>query len=259
MTPSNSFQKWATCKRTFLLYDVRRQFNCGNPTDFSGIKCECDTRRNQDVCELLFPSQNNTVIKENLQVDQSTESRPTGHADHLANPKNSQKENMKSNKVLLSLTALALAAWVTGCKEETTSVVETTKETTKTVAEQTTDAVKTATDAVKDTGAKVVEEVKAAGTTAVAAVSDKAKEMAAPVNTKAQELIDSAKSLIGEGKFADALAKLNATSGETMSTNQVSMVDSLKAQIAKATESAGKVVGDATKSVTDAVSNLLKK
>ncbi len=166
---------------------------------------------------------------------------------------------MKSNKVILSLTAIALAAWVTGCKEETKSAVEATKETTKTVAEQTTDAVKTATAAVKDTGAKVVEEVKAAGTTAVAAVSDKAKEMAAPVNTKAQELIDSAKSLIGEGKFADALAKLNATSGETMSTNQVSMVDGLKAQIATATEAAGKAVNDATKSATDAVNNLLKK
>ena len=166
---------------------------------------------------------------------------------------------MKSNKVILILSALALAAWVTGCKEETKSAVESAKETTKTVSEKTTDAVKDATAAVKDTGAKVIEEVKAAGTTAVQAVTDKAKEMAAPVNTKAQELIDSAKSLMTEGKFSDALAKLNATSGETMSTDQVSMVDGLKAQIAKATDATGKAVNDATKSATDAVNNLLNK
>ena len=169
---------------------------------------------------------------------------------------------MKTQKIILSLSALALAAWVSGCKQESKPAdkagAETTTEASKGMTEKATDAVKTATAAVKNTGVKVVEEVKAAGTTAVQAVTDKAREMAAPANAKAQELIDSAKSLIGEGKFSDALTKLNATNGEPMSTNQVSMVDGLKAQIAKATEATGKAVNDATKSATDAVNKLLK-
>ena len=142
---------------------------------------------------------------------------------------------MKSNKIIVSISALALAVWVSGCKQESKhaekAAAETTTEASKSVTEKATDAVKNATAAVKETGTKVVEDVKAAGTTAIASVTDKAKEMTAPASAKAQELIDSAKALISEGKFTDALAKLNATSGETMSTNQVSMVDSLKAQI----------------------------
>lgn len=169
---------------------------------------------------------------------------------------------MKFNKVILSVSAIALGIWVAGCKQESKPVekpaVETTTEASKGVAEKATDAVKNATAAVKETGAKVISDAKAAGTTAVAAVTDKAKEMAAPASAKAQELIDSAKSLISEGKFTDALAKLNATSGETMSTNQVSMVDSLKAQITKATEATSKVVTDAATSASGAVSNVTK-
>ncbi len=169
---------------------------------------------------------------------------------------------MKSNTVILSISALALAVWVAGCKQESKSVekaaAEATAEASKGVTEKATEAVKNATDAVKETGAKAVADVKAAGATAVAAVTDKAKEMAAPASAKAQELIDSAKSLIGEGKFTDALAKLNATSGETMSPTQTSMVDGLKAQISKAMEGSGKAVNDATKSATDAVNKLLK-
>jgi len=185
-------------------------------------------------------------------------SRLADHADRSATLNKQQEiENMKSHKVILSISALALAVWVSGCKEKKPAG-ESAAEAKKTVTEQTTDAVKTATAAVKETGAKVIEDVKAAGTTAVAAVTDKAKEMAAPANAKAQELIDSAKSLISEGKFTDALAKLNATSGETMSTNQVSMVDGLKAQITKATEATSKAVSDATASTSGAVSNVTK-
>lgn len=172
---------------------------------------------------------------------------------------------MKTNKIIVSLTALAIAAWVTGCKEQTkpadgsVNAGESAKEAAPSVAEQTTEVIKTATAAVKESGAQVIEQVKTAGTNAVQAVTEKAKEVVAPLNLKAQGLIDAAKSLISEGKFADALAKLNATEGETLSTDQISMVDSLKAQIAKATEAAGKAVNDATKSATDAVNSFLKK
>ena len=169
---------------------------------------------------------------------------------------------MKSNKVILSITALALTVLVAGCKQESKPVEKTeagtTTEASKGVTKKATDAVKNATAAVKETGAKVIEDVKTAGTTAVAAVTDKAKEMVAPASAKAQELIDSAKSLISEGKFTDALAKLNATSGEPMSTNQVSMVDGLKAQITKATEATSKAVANATATGTTAVSNVTK-
>jgi hypothetical protein len=93
----------------------------------------------------------------------------------------------------------------------------------------------------------------------VAAVSDKAKELAAPASAKAQEFIDSAKSLFTEGKFADALAKLKEASSAAPSTEQQSVIDTLKTQIEKAMAAASKATTDATKAATDAVNNLLQK
>ena len=102
---------------------------------------------------------------------------------------------MKTQKLITSLTAIALSAWVVGCKQEAKTTPETSKEAapkTEGVVGQATDAVKNTVAAVKDTGAKVVQDAKAAGTQAVTAVTEKAKEVAAPFSAKAQELIDSA-------------------------------------------------------------------
>lgn len=86
-------------------------------------------------------------------------------------------------------------------------------------------------------------------------VTDKAKEVAAPASAKAQELIDSAKSLVGAGKFQEALGKLNEIGGEKLSLNQQTMVDALKAQIEKALAATSGSATDAAR----AAGNLLKK
>jgi len=154
-----------------------------------------------------------------------------------------------------------MATWMAGCKQETTTASEATKDAaakTEKAVDQATDAVKRTVDAAKETGAKVVQEVKNASAQAVATVSDKAKEVAAPASAKAQELIDSAKSLFTEGKIGDALAKLKETSGASPSTEQQSVVDTLKTNIEKAMAAASKVATDATQGAKDAVNNLLK-
>ena len=147
---------------------------------------------------------------------------------------------MKTQKLICSLTVAALALWVAGCKDES-----------KSVSQQATDAATTATDAA----GKALESAKDAGAKAVAGVTDKAKELAAPASAKAQELITAATSLVGEGKFQDALAKLKEIGGEKLSLNQETIVNGLKAQIEKA-------LGAGTKATTDAAgaaSGLLPK
>ena len=90
---------------------------------------------------------------------------------------------------------------------------------------------------VKETGSKLVGEV------------------AAPANAKAQELIDSAKGLVGGGKFQEALAKLKEIGGEKLSLNQQQLVDALKAQIQKALGATPATATDAA----GAAGGLLKK
>ena len=137
---------------------------------------------------------------------------------------------MKTQKIIFTLAVAALALGITGCKDESKSALEQTKDAAKSAG----DAVTKAAEAAKETGAKVATDV-----------ADKAKEMTAPASAKAQELIDSAKSLLAEGKFQDALTKLKAIGGEKLSLSQQSIVDGLKAQIEKALGAAPKAATDA--------------
>lgn len=57
---------------------------------------------------------------------------------------------------------------------------------------------------------------------------------AAAASDKVQGVIDQAKRLMSENKLTEALALLNGLSGETLSADQQSLVQSLKAQIQKA-------------------------
>lgn len=169
---------------------------------------------------------------------------------------------MKPNKLILSLTAIALSAWVVGCKEEPKATTETNKAATpqtEGVVDQANHAVSNTVQAVKDTGAKVVQDVTTASTQAVAAVTEQAKAAVAPFSAKAQELINSAKSLFTEGKFADALAKLNETSTTSPSAEQQSVIANLKTQIEQAMAAVSQATTNATKAATDAVNSFLKK
>lgn len=136
---------------------------------------------------------------------------------------------MKSQNILFAITAATLVFTVTGCgKKEPTA-----GEAAKSAAEGAGSALTKAADAVKD----------------------KVGEIAAPASAKAQELIASAKQLVSEGKFQEALTKLNAIGSEKLSLDQQSIVDGLKAQITKALNATSK----ATTDDAGAAGNLLKK
>ena len=139
---------------------------------------------------------------------------------------------MKTQKIILSLSA-ALLIWNTGCEKKAATVQDQLKD----AVGETGNALKNTAETVKETGSKLVGDV------------------AAPASAKAQELIDSAKGLVGEGKFQDALAKLKDIGGEKLSLNQQNLVDALKAQIQKALGATPPIATDAA----GAAGNLIKK
>ena len=81
---------------------------------------------------------------------------------------------------------------------------------------------------------------------AVGDLTKKATELTAVGSAKAQELIDSARKLVGEGKFQDAQAKLKAIGSEKLSVNQQAIVDTLKVQIENALGATSKAATDAS-------------
>lgn len=147
---------------------------------------------------------------------------------------------MKNQNVISLIVAVSLPLWITGCEEKKADLGTQIKE----EAGKTGEAIKDAAGSLKESGEKVAKEV-----------AEKAKEITAAGSSKVQELIDSAKSLAGEGKFQDALAKLKALGGENLSVEQKNFVEGLKAQIDKALASSKKAATNAI----DAASNLLKK
>ena len=147
---------------------------------------------------------------------------------------------MKTSKIILSLCAATLSLWIVGCKQETKPVAEQTPDTTAPLTEAVTKTVESA----KETSTKVIQDT-----------TDSVKEAVAPVSSKAEELIAAARSLMAEGKFKDALAKIKETSGEKLSASQQTIVDDLKAQIEKALAVSSKAASDAS----NAVGNLLNK
>lgn len=147
---------------------------------------------------------------------------------------------MKNQNVISLIVAVSLPLWITGCEEKKADLGTQIKE----EAGKTGEAIKDAAGSLKESGEKVAKEV-----------AEKAKEITAAGSSKVQELIDSAKSLAGEGKFQDALAKLKALGGENLSVEQKNFVEGLRAQIDKALASSKRAATNAI----DAASNLLKK
>jgi colicin import membrane protein len=106
-----------------------------------------------------------------------------------------------------------------------------------------------AADAAKAEAAKTAEAAKVEAAKAEAAKAEAAK---AADNAKTQGLIDKAKSLIAEGKFADASSALQQLAGQTLSGEQQTLVDGLKEQIQKA------LAAKAAENAAGAAGNLLK-
>ena len=147
---------------------------------------------------------------------------------------------MKNQNVISLIVAVSLPLWITGCEEKKADLGTQIKE----EAGKTGEAIKDAAGSLKTSGEKVAKEV-----------AEKAKEITAAGSSKVQELIDSAKSLAGEGKFQDALAKLKALGSENLWVEQKNFVEGLKVQIDKALAGGKKVATN----VIDSAGNLLKK
>ena len=130
---------------------------------------------------------------------------------------------MKTQNILPILALSVIAACIPGCKEETKSVIG------------------SAADSIN----KTAETAKDASANAVSTLTDKAKDLTAPASAKAQELINTAKGLVAEGKFQDALAKLKEIGSEKLSVDQQALVDGLKAQIEKSLGATPKAATDA--------------
>lgn len=70
-------------------------------------------------------------------------------------------------------------------------------------------------------------------------------------SSRIQELIDKAKGLVAESKFADASSTLQQLAGQTLTDEQTKLVDALKEQIQKA------LSAEAVENATGGVGNLL--
>lgn len=181
---------------------------------------------------------------------------------------------MKSNKLILTLSAVAVAAFVAGCgktdsskPEEKTvegssvtpgatlsqtanqavdsakAVVTNVVEQAKTVATNAAAQVKEATATATAEAQKAVDSAKATATNAVATATKQVETAATSATAQAQSLIDKAKSLVSEKKYQDALASLQQLTNFQLTADQQKMVDDLKATITTAMNSeAGKAI-----------------
>ena len=106
------------------------------------------------------------------------------------------------------------------------------------------------------TAETAADQTKAAGTSALEAVKDvaaAAQDAAKQATAKADAIIKQAQSLVGGGKFEDALAALNNLSGLKLTDAQQKLVADLKSEIQKA------LAGKTADSAKSAVGNLLGK
>ena len=175
---------------------------------------------------------------------------------------------MKFKQISLTLAA-ALTLGLAGCgknesatadaaaKDAETARVEAAKaaDAAKVEAAKTAEAAKV--EAARKAEAANVEAAKTAEAAKVEAAKVEAANAAeaakAADNSKTQGLIDKARSLVAENKFADASSVLQQLTGRTLSGDQTKVVDGLKDQIQKG------LVAKATENATGTVGDLLKK
>ena len=154
---------------------------------------------------------------------------------------------MKTQKLLITLTAAAALTLIVGCDNKP---AEPTKDVTTNAASAVApEAPKAAAIPAPAPAPAAAPAVEKAVTETKAAVTPAANGTAAKVNG----VIDQAKALIGQNKYTEALTTLQGLAGTTLSADQDKIVAGLKEQIQKA------MAAKATTEATGAIGNLLKK
>jgi len=151
---------------------------------------------------------------------------------------------MKLDKIYVTLAA-ALALGLASCSKNEPAT-PTAEDANKAVISAADTAAKTA-DAAKAEAEKAADAAKGEAAKVEAAKADTAE------SATIQGFIDKAKSLVAEGKYADASTVLQQLAGKTLSAEQTTLVASLKEQIEKA------LAAKATENAAGTAGNLLKK
>jgi glycine cleavage system H lipoate-binding protein len=182
---------------------------------------------------------------------------------------------MKTNKLIVTLSAVAVAAFVAGCgdskpktdekavetstpasspaatlPEAANQAVESAKASGTIVVQETKTVLSNATAQIEQTTTTLTVEAKKAAEDAVAPVTNAVAEATkqvetttAAATTQVQALIDKATALVTDKKYMEALTSLQQLSGFQLTADQQKTVDSLKATIQTAMNSeAGKAV-----------------
>jgi hypothetical protein len=182
---------------------------------------------------------------------------------------------MKTNKLIVTLSAVAVAAFVAGCgdskpkteekpaetnapapsakttiPEAANQAVESTKASAAIVVQETKTVLSNATAHIEQTTTTLTVEPKKAAeaaaapvTNAVAEATKQVETTTAAATTEVQTLIDKATALVTDKKYQEALTSLQHLSGFQLTAEQQKTVDELKATIQTAMNSeAGKAV-----------------
>jgi len=126
---------------------------------------------------------------------------------------------MTIKSTLTTLTLCAVVTALSGCKKEETPSAPQAPTASESAAPAATAAMGAVTSAVQQVTSQAATQVQATESQVPAAES------------QAQTLIDKAKTLVADKKYSDALASLNQLAGAKLTSEQQSLVDSLKAQI----------------------------
>jgi hypothetical protein len=170
------------------------------------------------------------------------------------------ENNMKTNITMTLLAACGTLALTSGCNKPDTATSDTTEQmqaaTNSAVeAQEQADATKLAAD--KAAADKALADKAATDKAALdqAAADKAAQAAAAQEQSRIQGLIDTAKGLTGQNKYAEALKTLNELANVKLSPEQQSVVDTLKAAIQKQATQA--VADKAASTAQSAVGNVL--
>ena len=161
---------------------------------------------------------------------------------------------MTNKNLIITCFTLVISAALLGCNQEagkssTPASDESPAGETQpaeSLVDKATETVNATVESAKEAGTRVVEEVKTAGSEAVTTITEKASALSEQGTSTVQGYIDAAKNYVAEGKYKDALAQLEQTTGFSLSGEQQQLVDSLKAQIEKAMSSFSTAATNAT-------------